>query len=159
MAFGWSRKMLEAGDKAPGFTLTDLDGNPRSLGDLTANGPVLLAFFKVSCPVCQFTLPFLERFHQGKVNVVAISQDDAASTREFNREFGLTFPSLLDGPGYPASNGFGISHVPSLFVVEPDGSVSWALDGFNKSELSDLGVRFGVKPFRPNEYVPEWKAG
>jgi len=151
--------MLQAGDKAPEFTLPDLEGGRQSLADLVANGPVLLAFFKVSCPVCQFTLPFLERFHQSKVNVMGISQDDAALTREFNQEFGITFPALIDSRGYPASNGFGISHVPSLFLVQPDGSVSWALDGFNKRELTDLGALYGVIPFRQAEYVPEWKAG
>jgi peroxiredoxin len=151
--------MLAVGDRAPGFALTDLEGGRKSLEDLAANGPVLLAFFKVSCPVCQFTFPFLERFHQGKANVVGISQDDAGLTRGFNEEFGITFQVLIDSTGYPASNGFGISHVPSLFVVEQDGTVSWALDGFNKRELADLGARFNVKPFHPTDYVPEWKAG
>jgi hypothetical protein len=70
-------------------------------------------------------------------------------------------PTLLDREeaGYPASNRFGITHVPSLFLVEPDGVISLASDGFVKKDLETIGKRAGVKPFGPDENVPEWKAG
>lgn len=151
--------MLATGDKAPAFDLELQGGGRKSLNDLLARGPALIGFFKVSCPVCQFTFPFLERLHRAGVNVAGISQDDAASTAEFNDEFGITFPVLRDARGYPASNGFAISHVPSLFLVEQDGTISWAVEGFSKSELEKAASRLGASPFRPGEYVPEWKAG
>jgi peroxiredoxin len=158
------RGMLAGGARAPSFHLRALDGSMYSLEEILARGPAVLAFFKVSCPVCQLTSPFLERLHQrrqeGGLQFIGISQDAGAPTREYNQEFGVTFPTLLDDPGdYPASNAFGISHVPSLFLVEQDGSVSWSVDGFSKRELEALGRRAGVAPFLPGEYVPEWKAG
>ena len=70
-------------------------------------------------------------------------------------------PTLLDRErdGYPASNAFGISHVPSLFVVEPDGMISLASEGFIKRDLEAIGGRAGLEPFRPEDKIPEWKAG
>src|SRR5882672_7097666 len=122
------QRTLEAGARAPEFNLPTLDGKgSQSLGAALASGSVLLAFFKVSCPTCQLTLPFIERMYKGAKNGVtrmfAVSQDDAADTREFNQEFGITMPTLLDleQKGYPASNAFGLTNVPSLFLVEPGG--------------------------------------
>jgi peroxiredoxin len=155
--------MLETGRRAPDFELPSLDGKPLKLPDILAKGPALLAFFKVTCPVCQFTFPFLERIFEnaGGLQVYGISQDNARDTREFNEEFGLTFPTLLDDErkGYPVSNAFGIYAVPSVFLVEQDGTISSAASGFSKAELEQLGRRAGVAPFRPGEFVPEWKAG
>ena len=70
--------MLSAGSKAPVFSLLDLNGSPRSLAEILSRGPVLLVFYKISCPTCQFTLPFLERIAKGSLPIVTISQDDDA---------------------------------------------------------------------------------
>jgi hypothetical protein len=43
--------------------------------------------------------------------------------------------------------------------VEPDGAISLSVTGFSKRELEALGKRAGVETFRPEEDVPEWKAG
>src|ERR1700730_9186471 len=110
---------LPAGEIAPAFSLKNVDGRQVSLAEALKKGPVLAAFFKVNCPTCQFTFPFLERLHEtygdSKFTVWGISQNDTADTREFCREFGIKFPALLDRHGYPASNDYGITHVPILF--------------------------------------------
>jgi peroxiredoxin len=153
---------LEAGSQAPSFRLKDLNGGMVSLEEILAKGPALLAFFKISCPVCQLTFPYLERLAAGSgIQIVGISQDDMNATEAFNRRFGITFPSLLDPAkeGYPASNAFGITSVPSLFLVEPAGHIENAFSGFSKRDLETLGGRVGVKAFKADENVPEWKAG
>ena len=156
MASTRQNKVLEEGATAPGFSLTDLSGNRRTLSEIADGNSVLLAFFKVSCPTCQFTFPFLERLYRRGLPMYAISQDDAESTREFHQEFGITIPTLLDEEekGYPASNAYGLSYVPSLFLIEPDGKISQASTGFDKRALEKLG-----QPFEPGEYVPEFKSG
>jgi peroxiredoxin len=160
------QRTLEAGARSPEFDLPFLDGKgSQNLGGALAAGRVLLAFFKVTCPTCQLTLPFIERMYKGAKNGVtrmfAVSQDDASATREFNLEFGITMPTLLDleKQGYPASNAYGLANVPSLFLIEPNGSISWSLIGFHKRELEALGAKLGVNPFRPGENVPEMKGG
>lgn len=153
--------MLAAGAKAPSLSLTDTSGQPCGLDDALSHGPVLLALYKAGCPVCQMTLPYLERIAHGSLQVLAISQDDPTVTARFQRAFGLSLRTLLDREedGYPVSNAFGITHVPALFLVETDGTISLAGSGFRKSELEQIGARAGVVPFRPEEHVPEWKAG
>jgi peroxiredoxin len=128
---------------------------------MLSRGPVLVVFFKISCPVCQMTLPFLNRVASGGLQIVAISQDDASSTKRFQSRFGVSLPTLLDREedGYPVSNAFGITHVPSLFLIEADGRVSLASEGFVKSDLELIGARAGVSPFHRDEAVPAWKAG
>jgi peroxiredoxin len=150
------------GTLAPGFRLAALDGGEVTLAELTATGPVLLAFFKVTCPVCQLTVPYLERLHQqGGLRIYGISQNEPVDTREFNRHFGVTFPTLLDSEdaGYPASNAYGISSVPTMFLVNSDGSLERVLEGWNRIDMAALGDRAGMILFHAEDNVPAWKAG
>jgi peroxiredoxin len=161
-----------AGNIAPGFSLKALDGKGYSLETLLQKGPVVAAFFKVSCPVCQFTFPYLERLYKryggGDVTFVGISQDDAGDTKEFAQEFGATFPMLLDEAekNYPASNAYGLTNVPTIFLIEPDGAVKISCMGFDKNALeaiaAELAERKRIAPvalFRADESVPDHKPG
>jgi len=165
MAASRQSRILEAGAIAPDFQLQDLRGRAYKLRDLTAAGPAVLAFFKTTCPVCQLTFPFLERIHRGqaepKVAIYGVSQDDPESTTDYNQELGVTFPTLLDtaDSGYPASNAYQISHVPTAFLVEPDGRIAWTMEGFDKKALEALAARAGVTVFLATDNVPAFKAG
>lgn len=160
---------MRAGQLAPDFTLARLEngavGGTSDLGNLLADGPAMLVFFKSTCPVCQMTLPILERIHRGRtpgsLDLFGVSQDDAETTQEFASEFEISFPMLLDTEetGYPASNAYGLAHVPSLFLVDRDRRIVWSLEGFNKRELLEVAGSAGVSLFLPGENVPEWKAG
>jgi peroxiredoxin len=161
--FGRRRKgLVAAGAPAPHFRLTALDAGPRSLEDVLTGGPTLLVFYKISCPVCQLTAPYLQRLAVNcALQVIGISQDDAGATRGFMERFGVTFPTLLDlaGENYPASNAYGITSVPSLFLIERDGIVARSFNGFSKRDFEEIGLRWGSSPFGPDDNVPEWKAG
>ncbi len=146
----------EVGARAPGFRLPRIGGGEISLGEITAQGPALLAFFKISCPVCQLTFPFLERVHQaGALAVYGISQNDAEDTRAFADRYQNSFPMLLDSEktGYAVSNAYGISSVPTIFAIGRDGSIEQVMLGWRKQEMAALGA------VGPNDRVPEWKAG
>lgn len=161
---------LATGTTAPAFSLKDADGKSYSLNEALKQGPVLLAFFKVSCPVCQFALPFLERLHravQGKNNVKVwgISQDDGRDTRDFAREYKCTFPMLLDEKGYPVSNQYGLTNVPTLFLVQPDGGIRVSSVGFARKDIEAAAAAFGqltgqaITVFQPADQVPDYKPG
>lgn len=146
--------------QAPDFTLRSLDGADVALHELWRAGPVLLVFFKVTCPACQLTFPFLERIHRGNLKVVAISQDDAKATAAFHGRFGVTMPTLLDsGPSYVAGRAYNISAVPSLFWIEAGGRVGWSDAGFDRARLEQLGRDAGVETFAKDENVPAFQAG
>jgi peroxiredoxin len=162
---------LAIGTKAPDFELKTLDGKPFSLSDKLTQGPVVLAFFKVSCPTCQYSLPFLERLHKAYghngVTLVGISQNDAGDTGAFNKEFGITFPVLLDDTrSYPASNAYGLTNVPSIFWVAQDGEIEVSSVGWVKKDFEEINRRMAeagkiakAVVFKPGEDVRDFRAG
>jgi peroxiredoxin len=162
MAAGKQPKLLDASSPVPDVRLKLLSGGETTLREIAARGPALLAFFKISCPVCQLTFPFLQRLHAaGTLLIFGISQNDARDTRDFNEDFGITFPTLLDDEdkNFPASNAFGISSVPTLFLIERDGTISHIVEGWRKKEMEFLATKAGTAIFRQTDSVPEWKAG
>ena len=159
-----------AGHAAPDFTLHDASGKTVSLAEALKKGPVVAAFFKISCPVCQFTFPFLERLHKAYgaegATFLGISQDDAADTKDFLFEYRVTFPAAIDDDGYPASNAYGLATVPTVFLIAPDGKVLVSSIGFVKKDLEQISAEIGKhlkrEPgplFMPDEVIPESKPG
>jgi peroxiredoxin len=162
---------LATGTKAPDFTLNSLDGKQFSRADTLSRGPVVLAFFKVSCPTCQYAFPFFERLYQAYarkgVTLVGISQNEAKDTATFSKQFGVTFPILLDDTNsYPVSNAYGLTNVPTLFWIAPDGeieltSVGWVKADFEQvnRKMADAGKTAPAAMFQPGEDVREVRAG
>jgi peroxiredoxin len=162
---------IDQGHSAPVFSLTDLNGNNYSLPALLEKGPVVVAFFKISCPVCQFTFPFLERIYklygEKDVTFVAISQDDAKATQKFANQYGLTFPMALDDPQtYPASNAYGLTNVPTVFLIDTDAVVKIVASGFDRTGMESIAANLAERRqmpfaalFRPDERVPAHKPG
>ena len=155
------KEMLGPGERAPDVRLRLLSGEPWSLYEALSEQPVVLVFFKISCPTCQFTLPFLERLATSTAgNIVLVSQDDACKTQEFRRRFGITIPTAIDeGRAYAASNAYQITNVPSLFLIDRNGVISKSMTGFQRAELESLGQMFGIPTFRPDERVPILRPG
>lgn len=162
---------LATGTKAPEFSLKTLDGTPFSLSDELARGPVVLAFFKVSCPTCQYAFPFLERLHKAYgpqgARLFGVSQNDAKETAAFVKQFGVTFPILLDETSsYPVSNAYGLTNVPTVFFIAEDGeievsSVGWVKADFEQinRKMAEIGKAAPARVFQPGEDVREFRAG
>jgi len=163
---------LSTGVRAPDIRLSSIDGKKFSLQEALKLGPVVAAFFKVSCPVCQFAFPYMERLFRaygqsGKVTLVGISQDGLQDTKAFNREFGVTFLTLLDEKGkYPASNAYGLTNVPTIFLISRDGEIESSIVGWSKQDMEQLNRRLAelagrpLSPlFSPSEKVAEYKPG
>ena len=162
---------LTGATAAPDFTLTGTDGKQFSLKDALAHGPVVLAFFKVSCPVCQYAFPFLERIyraHRGKgAAMIGVSQDNQRDTVSFMREFGVTFPVLLDDTrSYRVSNAYGLTNVPTVFWIGQDGQIEISSVGWSRNDMEQIHRRMaelnhsgGVPLFKPGEDVRDFRAG
>jgi len=164
--------VVQPGANAPDIELPSMNGSPFSLVEArTASMPVFVSFFKVSCPTCQYAFPFLERIYRAyskdNMRFFGVSQNDADSTAAFVKEFGITFPILLDPEKrFPASRAYGPSTVPSIFAISPAGKVEQTTVGWVKAEIEDLNHRVatvaGVPPvqiFKPGERVADFKAG
>lgn len=162
---------LTTGKKAPDFSLQGMDGSTFSLQDALARGPVLLAFFKISCPVCQYAFPFVERIFRAyghkNLTIVGISQNEKKDTALFNQQYGVTFPVLLDEThGYPVSNAYGLTNVPTLFWIGQDGEIEVSCVGWSRKDIDEINAKAaqalgdGVKPvFHAGEQVTEYRAG
>ena len=163
---------LEAGVHAPEIELQYLDGQKFSLKEARKKGPVAAVFYKVSCPVCQMALPYLERIFKAyeksdTSTFLGISQDNAADTKAFNREFGVTFPVLLDPAGkYPASNAYQLTNVPTTFLILREGEIEFSTVSWSKADVEQLNRRLAALSyvaatpiFQPGESVPEFKPG
>src|SRR6266567_5288561 len=129
---------LATGTMAPEFELKTLDGKQFSLSNALARGPVVLAFFKVSCPTCQYAFPFYERLHKAYpvkgISLVGISQNDAQETAAFLKDFGITFPVLLDDMrSYTVSNAYKLTNVPTIFWIAQDRKIEISSVGWLKA--------------------------
>lgn len=153
---------LSAGARAPEFTLQTVDGAQVSLQDALKQGPVLLAFFKVGCPVCQYAFPFFERIYQANrdagVSFIGVSQDNARDTRAFMKEFGVSFPVALDDPAkYAVSNAYGLTNVPTLFYIDPSGEIEISSASWSKADVEAVNAKLAER--RQQAPAVIWRAG
>ena len=97
--------MLEAGVKAPDFTLLDQEGNRVSLTDFLGKKVVLYFYSRDNTPGCtRQALAFAENnaaFQDRGAVIIGISKDSAASHQKFAKKHGLPF-ILLSDPGLEA---------------------------------------------------------
>ena len=92
--------MLEAGTKAPDFTLMDKDGNTIRLSDFLGKKVVLYFYPKDNTPgctrqACAFAASY-EQFKTQNIVVIGISKDSAASHLKFTQKYDLPFILLSD---------------------------------------------------------------
>jgi thioredoxin-dependent peroxiredoxin len=149
---------LDAGDKAPAFTLPDQDGAKVSLKDFAGSQVVVYFYPRDDTPgctkeACQFN-DNLRAFAKAKVTVLGISADSADKHQKFREKYGLKFPLLTDadhkvGEAYGAwgeKTLYGkksIGVIRSTFLIGPDGKVARAwyhvkADGHADKVLAEL---------------------
>lgn len=157
---------LDPGTPFPSIALRDETGAPVA----PPPGETLYALFKTTCPTCELTWPYLERIRRigdGKgLSILAVSQDDAAKTREFASRTGTSLETSYDPSPWPASDALGLTTVPTLYRVGADGVIAETVVGFDRERLRSLALRVAaaagkppVELFRPEDNVPAIKPG
>ncbi len=163
---------LVTGKLAPDFTLTTTEGNSVHLQEFLRRGPTVLAFFKVSCPVCQFAFPLYERMAQAHkdsgATFLGVSQNKSSDTRKFSREYRVTFPIAIDDDAndYAVSNAYGLTNVPTLFYIARNGEIEVSSVGWSKADVDEVSKKLAAlhqqQPpmlWRQGEDVPAFRAG
>ncbi len=157
---------LKRGSQAPPVEKTDQNGKKHDLSRI--EGWKLIIFYKVTCPTCQLTLPFIEKIHRwygDRVSVFGIIQDPPDKAKEFMKNYGLTFPQLIDAPDYPTSIEYDVQVVPTYYLISPEGSIEITGESFVKKELEGLNEVVAqkagkeVNPLFEDVSVPAFKAG
>ncbi len=157
---------LKVGEKAKDFELSDVDGSFHSLAE--TEGYRLLVFYKVTCPTCQLTLPFVEKLYGlygHKITFWGIAQDPDHAVHDFAKTYGLTFPQLIDYPDYAVSVDYHVQVVPTIYLINPQGIIEFVSYSFVKAEIQKLTEKLShiaEKPFEDvfsGQRVPELKPG
>jgi len=135
IASGQAGRALQAGDRAPVFTLADPAGQPVSSAELLEHGPLIVSFYRgVWCPYCNLELQALQetlpQFRALGASLVAISPQTAANSRKSQRQNKLDFPILSDTHNDVAA-AFGLRFALPDYLIELYRNLKNDLPAFN----------------------------
>ncbi len=134
--------MLQAGDKAPDFSLKDKDGNAVSLKDFSGKKLIVYFYPKDNTPgctrqACAFAGAY-SLFKQKGIEVIGISKDSVSSHVKFAKKYDLPF-ILLSDPELEAIKAFGVWQekrnygkismgvVRSTFIIAENGYIEYVM--------------------------------
>jgi methylamine dehydrogenase accessory protein MauD len=123
---------ISPGSPAPELGIPDLDGQPVTLEELTAEGrPLVLTFTDPGCGPCSALLPQIaiwQREHADKLRIVLVSRGDREANLAHAREHGVT--DVLLQSDHEVTTRYQVNGTPSAVLVSPDGTIdSWVHGG------------------------------
>jgi peroxiredoxin len=145
--------MIEAGQPAPGFTLSDQDGNQVSLSDFLGQTVVLVFYPLDFSPVCTDQLSVYQEVLgelEGRgARLLGISVDSAYAHKAFREKLGVTIPLLADfHPKGEVAKSYGAFveergiAARALVMVGPDGRVLWSYRASSPLEIPGAELIF-----------------
>ena len=145
---GWTMgsRVPAVGMPAEDFQLVDLDGKRHSLSEYRGK-IVLLDFWATWCKPCTIEMPVMqacyEKMHDQGFVVLAVNElEDDARVRDHIRQYGHTFPVLMDRDNTVA-NQFGVFGLPVSVFIDEQGVVQEYIKGglLNEQRITDIVTR------------------
>jgi peroxiredoxin len=150
-------RMLEQGSSAPDFLAGDTAGDAFHFEVENAKYPYLLAFWSIFCEPCRLQMAVLqnlyEKYRDAGLRVAAVTLDGGPLKNVvagFIKQEGYTFQVLIDGPDaremFKVADPYGVSGMPSTFLVEKGGRIAFRRMGLVKGEELEKYVQSVLKP-------------
>lgn len=115
-----------AGQKAPDFTLSSVDGTQVSLQQYKGK-VIFLNFWATWCIPCREEMPALEKLHHAyreqDLVVLAIDlKESAEQVKAFFQQHALSFPSVIDANG-SVFRAYSVTGMPTTYLIGRDGAI------------------------------------
>ena len=144
-------ELLQVGDTAPDFALTDLNGERHQLSDYKGQG-VFVNFWGTWCKPCEKEFPLMEKQYQVykdqgvQILAVNIAQSDY-EVEQYAKRKNLTFPIVID-KDKGVMEAYNIRPLPTTILVNPDGEIEKIITG----EMSEEDIRSYMELIKPEEF-------
>jgi peroxiredoxin len=149
---------------APDFSASTLDGRTVSLADFRGQKRVVVSFWASWCGPCRLEMPALIKFYRNNhsassdFEILAVSIDeDPKDAADFATAQKLNFPVVLDSKKKMA-NAFEVDGIPTMFIVEKDGKITYGRVGYDMAMEYQLAGRLGIKEKKPTEGATDGSA-
>ena len=129
--------MLKTGTKAPNFSLSDENGEQRTLSEFLANGPLILYFYPADfTPGCTKEACSIRDLHddiiKSGLQIIGVSPQSAESHTRFRETHKLPFPLMADEDktvikAYDVNGPLGIGVRRATFLIDTDGVIQDAV--------------------------------
>ncbi len=137
----------QTGQAAADWTLKDADGKEHTLSEYRGK-VVVLDFWATWCPPCRAAMPGIQKIHEKYKDkgVVVLgmncweSGDPAAYMKENNITYGLIVKAD------DAAKAYGVSGIPTLYVIGTDGKVIYHTVGFEGEAALEAAIKGHLKP-------------
>jgi len=138
------------GKAAPDFSASTLDGRTVALADFRGQKKVVVTFWASWCGPCRMEMPNLIQFYKNNhsdssdFEILAVSIDeDPKEAQNFATAMKLNFPVLIDAR-QKIANAYGVEGIPTMFVIDKAGKVSFGRAGFDATMEIRLATALGL---------------
>ncbi|MCL6573598.1 MAG: redoxin domain-containing protein [Bacillus sp. (in: Bacteria)] len=126
---------IQKGEKAADFSLKTVDGKDTKLSTYKGK-KVILNFWATWCPPCKAEMPHMENFYEeNQVNDVVIlavnltaGETKQSNVLKFIKDYGLTFPVLMDTDGN-VGNMYQAISIPTTYIIDTKGIIQQKIVG------------------------------
>jgi len=140
--------VLQVGDEAPDFVLTDMNGERHQLSEYKGQG-VFLNFWGTWCKPCEREFPLMDKQYQEvkdqglQILAVNIGESDFVVQKYIDRK-GLTFPVLIDD-NKSVMETYNINPLPTTILINPEGEIEKIITG----EMSEESIKQYMEQIMP----------
>ncbi|MHC5073190.1 MAG: peroxiredoxin family protein [Planctomycetota bacterium] len=124
---------VKIGQKAPDFTLQNLDGDEVTLSDYFGKKVVMLEFWATWCNICKKEIPTLVKNYNTykdkgfEILAITLQSGDDEEVREIVEKFNIPYPILMDERLKVATKVYGLAGpIPLKVIIGCDGNVKYA---------------------------------